>query len=181
LKHGRVTAFAVTEDIPGAGDIKVIEIGNKLYARLPGTMNPTDKPWVHIRPDTTDPALMPLAHALQQIQQSASFRQYALFAQSASNFHDVGPSEANGIQAELYTFDVLVSRLPQNFPGAAALRAAGLQSLPVKLWVDDQDRVRRMTETLSVAGQQTSTRVDLSKFDAPVSISAPPADQVATR
>lgn len=180
LDQGSAQAFVLTEYIPGAGDIKVIDIDNQLYAKLPGAMNPTSKPWVHIRPDTTDPALVPLAQALAQIQQSASLRQYSLFAQSASNFRDVGSSEANGIQCELYTFDVLISRLPQDLIGMAALRSARVRSLPIRLWVDDQGRVRRMTEALSVAGQQTSTRIDFSKFDAPVVISAPPADQVAT-
>ncbi|HEU5006617.1 MAG TPA: hypothetical protein VFT67_06580 [Jatrophihabitantaceae bacterium] len=181
LNHAKPTAFSLTEHIGGLGEIKVIDADGKLYVHLPAHINPTAKPWVLIRPDTTDPTLAPLAQALQQVQQSTSLRQYAAFAQSASNFHDVGRSEANGIQAELYTFDVLISRLPQNLPGAAVLRRSGIHSLPVKLWVDDQGRVRRMSETISMAGQQTSTRVDLSKFDVPVTISAPPPDQVATR
>lgn len=181
LNHAKPTAFSLTEHIAGLGEIKVIDADGKLYVHLPARVNPTDKPWVRIRPNTTDPALAPLAQALQQVQQSTSLRQYAAFAQSASNFRDVGRSEANGIQAELYTFDVLISRLPRNLPGAAVLRASGLHSLPVELWVDGQGRVRRMSETISIAGQQTSTRVDLSKFDAPVSISAPPPAQVATR
>lgn len=181
LNRAKPTAFSLTEHIAGLGEIKVIDAAGKLFVRLPARINPTAKPWVRIRPDTTDPTLAPLARALQQVQQSTSLRQYSAFAQSASDFHDVGRSEANGIQAELYTFDVLVNRLPQNLPGASALRASGLRSLPVKLWVDDQGRVRRMSETISMAGQQTSTRVDLSKFDVPVTISAPPPDQVATR
>lgn len=186
LEHAKATAFALTEHILdpgtlGVDTIKVIMVGTTLYAHLPVQLNPTDKPWVHIRPDTTDPALAPLAQALQQVQQSASLRQYALLTQAASKFHDVGPSDANGVAAELYSFSVLVSRLPQSVPGAAALRAGGVRALPVQLWVDSQGRVLRISESISVAGQQTSTRLDLSKYDVPVSISAPPPDQVATR
>jgi hypothetical protein len=186
LAQGKTTAFVLTEHVAGAGTIgidtiKVIDVDGALYAQLPVDLNPTDKPWVHIKPDTTDPTLAPLAQALQQVQESASLQQYALLARAASDLRDVGPSDANGIAAELYSFSVLVSRLPAAVPGAATLRAAGVQSLPVQLWVDDQGRVRRLSESVSFAGQQMTTRVDLSQFDAPVTISAPPADQVATR
>jgi hypothetical protein len=186
LNNGRTTAFALTEHILGAGatgvhTIKVVDVGGALYARLPTDLNPTEKPWVRINPGTTDPTLAPLAQALQQIQSSASLKQYALLARAASHLRDVGPSEANGVATELYSFGVLVGRLPASVPGAATLRASGVQSLPVQLWVDDQGRVRRLSESVTFAGQRMTTRVDLSRFDAPVTISAPPADQVATR
>jgi len=181
LDHAKTTAFALTEHILGLGEIEVIDVSGELYVKLPGDINPTDKPWVHIRPDTTDPTLVPLTQALQQVQDSASLRQYALLARSASTFRDVGPSDANGIATELYSLSVLVGRLPQSMPGAAVLRAGGVRSLPVQLWVDDQSRVRRISESISFAGQQTSTRLDLSQFDVPVTITAPPADQIATR
>jgi hypothetical protein len=180
FSHSSTTAFDLTESIPLTGTLRMILAGGKLYVRLPAALNPTDKPWVRVKANTTDPALVPLAQALQQVKASASLRQYSLFAHAAAGIRDVGPSAAHGIAAELYTFSVLVARLPQDVPGIAALRASGLRSVPVRLWVDDHSRVVRMIETVTAGGQQSSTQLDLSNYDEPVSISAPPAGQIAT-
>ena len=38
----------------------------------------------------------------------------------------------------------------------------------------------KFTEQVTVKGQQVATAVTLSNYDAPVTVTAPPADQVAT-
>jgi hypothetical protein len=48
------------------------------------------------------------------------------------------------------------------------------------LWVDRQGRLRKVTENLTVKGQRVATTVEIGQFDAPVTITPPPADQVST-
>ena len=76
--------------------------------------------------------------------------------------------------------NVDVAKLPENTPGRQALLGAGITMLPLGLYVDDQGRPVRATQDLTVQGQHTATVITLSKFNAPVSISAPPPDQVST-
>jgi hypothetical protein len=46
--------------------------------------------------------------------------------------------------------------------------------------VDGKGRPVKVTENLTVQGQTVDTTVTIGDFDAPVTITAPPADQVAT-
>jgi hypothetical protein len=53
--------------------------------------------------------------------------------------------------------------------------------VPVVLWLDGQGRTVQMTQSSSTVEQKpTSTKVVYDKFNEPVSIAAPPADQIAS-
>ena len=59
------------------------------------------------------------------------------------------------------------------------MTAAGVTALPMDLWVDRQGRLRKVAENLTVKGQRVATTIGIGQFDAPVTITPPPADQVA--
>jgi hypothetical protein len=48
------------------------------------------------------------------------------------------------------------------------------------MWIDAKGRLVQVVEDISVSGQKISTKITLSKFDEPVTITAPPTDQVDT-
>ena len=129
---------------------------------------------------SSNPVVAQLATTLEQTQQSASLDQYTAFTQAASGLQVVGPEQVAGADATHYKLTVDVTPLPDTLPGREALLSAGLMSLPVDLWVDDQGRPVKVTENLSVQGQTVDTEVTIGNFDAPVTVTAPPADQVAT-
>jgi hypothetical protein len=57
-------------------------------------------------------------------------------------------------------------------------------TIPVTVWIDGQSQVRRMDMTLDVTTQgmsvKTSTSTEFFAFGEPVSIAAPPANQVGS-
>lgn len=180
LAGGKATAFDFTEQISGVGALRVREVKGVLYVQLPADLNPTDKPWIQVDPSTTDPTLAQLAQALSTLQQSASVDQYTLLAQAAGGLTDLGTDTVSGVATEHYSYDVLVDRLPPGMPGASVLRAQGVHRIPVQMWLDGKNRLVRTLESMDFGGLQSFTNVTLSAFDEPVTIIAPPPDQVAT-
>jgi hypothetical protein len=150
------------------------------YVQLPAPLSTPQKPWVLVSTDSSNPAVRQLATTLAQTQQSAALDQYTAFTQAASDLQVVGPEQVDGADATHYRLGVDVTKLPENAPGRETLLSAGLTSLPVDLWVDGHGRPVKVTEDLTVQGQEVDTVVTIGNFDVPVSITAPPADQVAT-
>jgi hypothetical protein len=100
----------------------------------------------------------------------------------------VGTATVHGARTTHYrgTIDVAAStaKLSDSFAKAAVekLRASGVTQLPVDVYLDDQGRLRRLTEkvTLTVKGvaEEVTTQIDLYDFGTRVDVQAPPADQV---
>ena len=59
-----------------------------------------------------------------------------------------------------------------------ALQQLGMSKIPVDVWVDGQGLLRRMSLSFELATMSMTMRMDLSQFGTPVSITAPPSDQV---
>jgi predicted small lipoprotein YifL len=59
-----------------------------------------------------------------------------------------------------------------------ALQQLGLSKIPVDAWVDGQGLLRRMSLSFALSTMSMTMSMDLSQFGTPVSITAPPADQV---
>jgi hypothetical protein len=180
LSGGTLQDLDLTETVPPAGQIRIVMAAGKTYVQLPAQLNQSGKPWVLVSTTSSNPVVAQLATTLQQTQQSASLDQYTAFTRAASGLQVVGPEQVAGADATRYRLTVDVTRLPDTLPGREALLTAGLMSLPVDLWVDDQGRPVKVTENLSVQGQTVDTVVTIGNFDAPVTVTAPPADQVAT-
>lgn len=180
LSDGKLQDLDLTETVPGAGQIRIVMAAGKTYVQLPAQVDKSGKPWVLVSTTSSNAVVAQLATTLQQTQQSASLDQYTAFTQAATGLQVVGREQVGGADATHYKLDVDVTKLPEALPEREALLTAGLMSLPVELWVDDQGRPVKVTEDVTVQGQQIDTVVTLGAFDAPVTITAPPADQVAT-
>ena len=179
LKDGKADAFDLTETIPSVGDIRVLMVDGKTYVQLPAGINPGDKPWLLISTESSNPVVQQLATSLQSVTSSSSLDQYTAFTQAAT-VRLVGSEPVDGVPATHYALSVDVTKLPNDTPGRSDLLSAGLVTLPVDLWVDAKGRPVKVSEELTVQDQKVTTLVTLSKFDEPVSITAPPADQVST-
>jgi hypothetical protein len=180
LANGTLTAADITENIPGQGGFRLIILNDQTYARLPPSMNHTGKPWVVVSPNSADPMIRGLAATLDQLKSSASVTAIAQFAPAATGVTDKGSDDVGGVPATHYGFTVEVAKLPNTFPGKAALQQAGLVAIPVELWIDAQGRPVKITQRLVVSGQTANTSVLATGYDTPVHIVAPPADQVST-
>lgn len=180
LSDGTLQDLDLTETVPGAGQLRIVNAAGQTYAQLPPPLTTPEKPWVLVSTSSSNPAIRQLATTLAQTQQSAALDQYTAFTQATSDLQVVGPEQVGGADATHYKLGVDVTKLPGTFPGREALLTAGLTSLPVDLWVDRQGRPVKVDEDITVQGQRVVTEVTIGAFDAPVTITAPPADQVAT-
>jgi hypothetical protein len=180
LSAGKLQDLDLTETVPGAGQIRILMAGGQTYVQLPASVNRSGKPWTLVSTSSSNPVVAQLASTLEQTQQSASLDQYTAFTRAATGLQVVGPEQVGGADATHYKISVDVTRLPETQPGREQLLSAGLTTLPVDLWVDAEGRPVKVTEDLTVQGQTVDTTVTIGNFDAPVTITAPPADQVAT-
>jgi hypothetical protein len=179
LSHGRADAFDLTETIPTVGDIRVLMVDGQTYVQLPAGINPSDKPWLLISTQSSNPIVQQLATSLQSVTSSSSLDQYTAFTQAAT-VKLVGSEQVDGVAATHYALSVDVTKLPNDTPGRSDILSAGLVTLPVDLWVDAKGRPVKVSEELTVQNQKITTLVTLGSFDEDVTITAPPADQVAT-
>jgi hypothetical protein len=180
LADGTLQALDITEEVGSAGRVRLIVADGKTYVQLPATMNQSGKPWVLVSRDSSNPTVRTMATLIQSVQSAASPSQITAFTSAARRVTLVGNEPLDGTQVNHYSIDVDVDKLPNTLPGRQLLLGAGLTSLPVELYVDGEGRPVKVTQDLTVRGQRSSTVITLSKFNEPVSISAPPADQVAT-
>lgn len=179
LDNGQVQAMDLTEEIPNAGQLRLVVAGGKTYAQLPPQLNQSGKPWTLVTTSSSNPAVQAMAQAMQSFQQSASLAQYSALTQAAA-ITLVDPHEqVGGTTAAHYKLDVDVLKMPNDLPQRTQLLSAGVTRLPVELWVDQRGRPVKVTDQVETQGQQASTEVTVGNFDAPVTIAPPDPSQVA--
>jgi hypothetical protein len=181
LDAGKLVAMDLKESLPGgAGDIEIIIVDGKTYAKLPTAMNPGGKPYLLVTPNSTNAVVKQLATSLDSALSSASLGSVSAFITAADSVKNKGTATVDGVSATHYAIVVNISKLPASLPGKDALASSGLTTLPLDLYVDDKGRPVQVTENFKVQDQQVATTVKVSAYDQPVTITAPPADQVGT-
>jgi hypothetical protein len=70
------------------------------------------------------------------------------------------------------------AKLPAALPARQHMPASGVGTIPVQLYLDSTDRPVRVSDQVTVQGQKVATDVVFSRYDEPVTITAPPAGQV---
>ncbi len=182
LADGAMTSARLDETIPGFGALTIVIVGKSVYVKLPPTYaGSTAKPWFLVTPTSSNTFVKAFSATVGSILNSASLTNFTAFAQAARDITVVGPSSDGGVPATEYSLQIDVSSLPTDFPNRAALQRAGLTTLPLHLWLDAHNRTVRATETVAVQGQQVESDVRLSDYDKPVTITRPPAGQIAER
>lgn len=179
LAEGKLQALDLTETVPPLGELRIVIDAGKTYLRLPAALNHTGKPWVLVSPTSTNPVVRQLESTLRSVEQSTSLDQFTTFT-SAAQVTRHAPETLDRVPVTHYGLSVDVAKLPATLPGKQQLTAAGLTTLPVDLWVDRQGRLLRFAEDLTVKAQHVATTISIGQYNAPVTITPPPADQVST-
>ena len=124
----------------------------------------------------------------------------------AEGVTEVGPAEVRGEQTTQYRGSIAIADVTAAIPAdrrdevekqLAMLREAGIDTIPFDAYVDEEGRLRRMTQEVTldlsklagagagadipsgIGSEMTvTTRVDLFDFGVDVDVTAPPADQV---
>jgi hypothetical protein len=179
LENGQLTALDITENLPGGGGaIRVILVGGTTYAKLPPAFNSGDKPYLRVTPTSSNQIIRQLAGSLDSAFSSASLGSVTVFTRAAKSVEAKGTKTVGGVETVHYSIVVDVAKLPESLPGKADLTQHGIDTIPLELYVDTSGRPVQITEELVVQGQKVSTNATVSDYNKPVTISAPPADQV---
>jgi hypothetical protein len=179
LASGQLTGLDLTENLPnGGGVIQVIMVDGKTYAKLPPTMNSSDKPYLLVSDSSSNAIVRQLSASLDSALSSASLGSVSTFTHAAKSVAVKGSETVNGVQTVHYSIVVDVTKLPDSLPGKSELIQSGINTLPLELYVDPAGRPVEVTEQFTAQGQKVSTKSTVSDYNKPVTITAPPADQV---
>jgi hypothetical protein len=176
ISGGKLQAMRISEDLPGMnGGIEMLYVAGKVYIKVPPAFNKTGKPFELVSTSSSDPRIRKLASTINNSIASGSLKTLSDFAAGAMTVKLVGKSPAG----THYSVVVDPTKLPASYPGRAALLAAGITTIPIDVYLDSQGRPVLFTERLSVKGHVVTTKVTVSRYNQPVTISAPPASQLA--
>jgi hypothetical protein len=111
---------------------------------------------------------------------------------ASSSVSKLGPSVIRGVPVSGFALKIDPAKAGATMPGAdraavaAFLKSLGAAEIPVEVWVDGQNLVRREKLTLPIpdgsgapAGSSLTVTTEFYDFGVPVRVSAPPASQVA--
>ncbi|HKC26984.1 MAG TPA: hypothetical protein VKB75_03125, partial [Jatrophihabitans sp.] len=181
LSDGKLVALDLTENLPNdAGAIRVISVGGKTYAQLPASISNSGSRYLLVTPNSTNSVIQQLAGALDSALTSASLGGVAVFVRAAKSVKGEGTAPVGGVNAVHYSIMVDIAKLPASLPGRDQLQSGGVATLPVELYVDRQGRPVKISEQLRVGGQGVSTTALVTDYNKPVTITAPPANQVGS-
>lgn len=181
LSSGHARAMRITEQFPaGKGRLTITKVGGKVFAKLPSSINPTDKPWVLLRENSRNATVRELAGSLDKSLASSSVSSSTVFATAAKSITSRGRVTVHGTPTTKYRLVVDVRKVPSANVDQRSLQASGLKTIPVDLYLDSSNRPVEVDESFAVQGQQITMRFWFHDYNAPVSISPPPADQVST-
>jgi hypothetical protein len=162
----------VTSTTP-IGPVEAIVVDNTVYTKgiEPGQPG---KPWVKNAIGSQQVA---------QLLQQADPRRILPLLSSVGTLTPAGHQNVNGVDTTHYTVTVDLAKVAKaartDLGQLQAAFAAGLRDVNVQVWVDDQQRLSRLTLLLSEDNaMNVSQTVDYIEWGAPVTIAAPPANQV---
>lgn len=192
---GTATKMSMDMTAPAIGDMAMVLTGGTMYMKLPQElmgMAHTDKPWVRFDPNGTDMVSKELGALTSQEQQNLDPTQTLSAIAPFGTITASRPDTVDGAPATDYTIAVDTTKLLHSNRATPQVRqmldASGMQ-LPPRLnfdiWINSANLpvryAMREQVTTSTSGPVTVT-MDFSYTDwgKPVSIQAPPADQVGT-
>jgi hypothetical protein len=160
----------------GGQHTRVVTVGTTSYAMLPAGQNTTGKPWAKVSANSKNEFVRGVAGTLGLVKAASSLTAVAGLVSTATSVQDKGSSGPG------HEYALVID--PAKTSGTdlgALLSMAGPDPLPVTLFLDGAGRPVRVQVTLKLGSQPFDVTVDVSKYNAPVHITAPPASQVSTQ
>ena len=182
LAAGKVVAMDLQEKL-GGDLVRVLAVGGKAYVNVVSGPDATGKTWILASPTSTDPVLKSLAGSIASAQQSGAADAYGVFVLAARSAKKVGTEPIAGQAATHYTVTVDLRKVHSPLITAQirqAMSEAGISTIPLDLWLDDHGRPLKVVDVVAAEGQRSTNTVTLTKYNEPVTIAAPPADEVVT-
>jgi len=173
---------------PGA-TLQFRVVGQTVYLDVPGIESATGgKPWVELDLSSYEQAVgSNSADPLGGATSGDPTQLLQMLSRIGAQVTEVGPATVDGVPTTEYQASIDLSKAvggtaTASTPGAQIGRQLAqslLGDIPVSVWVDIQGRARKVTMNLSVLGVHVDMTMGLSDFGEPVTVTPPPADQVA--
>lgn len=146
--------------VPGAGPIKSINIDGIQYINMGEA---TGNMWMKM-----DPATMPdLGAASNPIEQLRAFEN------AVTAVTEVGAEDVNGIETTHYAVTIDSTKMTTT-EQAVALPPV----IDYDIWLDSEGHTVQLVNEIEAQGMQVGTTMTFADFGEPVTIEAPPADQI---
>jgi hypothetical protein len=183
--------FTLSLSVPGTGAMKMDEIltGHTVYVHMPaalGSALPGGKPWIKLDLDKLGKSMGVDFGALQQAS-GDQLGQYLSFLRGAGGAQAVGTETVRGVPTTHYQAYIDFNKAEHSLGGAlkGALKKLqdqlGVESMPVDVWIDHDQLVRRVTAQLHTQGAvpvSMDMEMDVLRYHVPVDVTPPDASQV---
>ncbi|MEO6886570.1 MAG: hypothetical protein ABI232_09845 [Jatrophihabitantaceae bacterium] len=157
-------------------DIEVITADGKSYAKVSGT----SKPWTLVSPTSSNPVVKSFASSINVAGIVTELASIVKLIGTGTDVHSLGTDQVRDAPAAHYSMTIN----PQSGGGDPALgqvlASLGNTPLPIQLWLDAQSRPVKVSLAIPLGAKPITISATISDFDAALTITAPPADQVST-
>jgi hypothetical protein len=166
--------------------MEMILIDEVLYMKLPAGMAGGavgGKPWVKISKDGDDPISKQMGTMLDSIDDSFDVGKQMEQLKTAGTITKQDKETLNGEQTTHYSITLDMDKMAQSSDpnvkkAAEDATMGGLKTMDMELWANTDNLPVQITTKMAVAGQSVSMKMNYTDWGKPVSITAPPADQV---
>ena len=176
LTDGAATASDITIGT-GSDATRVITVGSTAYAKLPAGQDTSGKPYVKVSAASTNEFVRGLAGNLEILQATYSLGDLADLLTTATGFTDKGSAPLGGVTTHLYSFSVTGDANGSDLQKQLAEIAS--TPVPVELYVNAQNLPVQVVLDVKLGGASLPITATLGSFDAPFTVAAPPANEVA--
>jgi len=196
--EGDLTAMSLTMDMLGQ-QMEMRFVDRAMYMKMPAGMGGSaDKPWVKISADGTDPMSQELGGQFDQITEQSDPTKMLEYIKQAGTITNSEKTQLDGQDTTHYSialdFDKLIDLSPGGMGKDEAEQMRGkIGTIPMELWLNnDQLPVQVIMDMSAItkaamesagtpaAGGSTDGKLTMkySDWGTPVTVEAPPADQV---
>ena len=193
---------SMTVNMLGLGNLEMRQVGGTIYMKMPedfSAQTPGARPWIEVDPKTVkeNQSGANLGQTQPGIVQDPT-GEFEYLRGVSESVEKVGVAEVRGTRTTHYRATIdLQEAAAEEDPGAQEAydemsRKLGAGKLPVEVWIDEKNRVRRYEIDMSVpvpesaaspgtSGEDVTVRTrmvtEYYDFGVPVDVQAPPRDQ----
>ena len=191
-------ASTMTMRMPGMGAMQMRQVGNVAYMKMPdefAAQMPGARPWIKM---DLDEMYGQSGAGLGQMQGGAASdptRQLEYLRGVSDSVEKVGTEKVRGVQTTRYAATLDMQKAAADMGGEARkayedmLRQTGTRKVPVEVWIDDENRVRRYAMNMNTKVPQNANGApqggrmrmqmvaEYHDFGTAVDVQAPPPSQ----
>jgi hypothetical protein len=169
---GDSPAMALTMEGFGNGKVEMRLVDKAMYMSLPPSVQQGAQAGKFYKIDLSDPN-NPLGASLGSLSSFDPKKTFDMFSTGLKKVVKIGVEQVGGDDTTHYVLTIDTKQIAKQLPAAAQAQLPATMAYDV--WLDSENRMRKMEAEMPGAGHLT---MELSKWGVPVEIKAPSKDQV---